>query len=74
MDEVRKGQIALMVLKHVMRRSGLHLSQHTLREVGSAAKEMGIPVEELKQFAKPLIQEFLNECLEKQPENQGEAK
>jgi len=57
-DPKRQGEIALKVVKHLMRKRG----QNNMREFGNAAKEIGVPVEELKQFAQPLVQELLDEC------------
>jgi len=61
-DPKRQGEIALKVVKHLMRKRGVTLSQNNMREFGNAAKEIGVPVEELKQFAQPLVQELLDEC------------
>lgn len=62
MDPERQGEIALKLLKHLMRKRGVQLSQSNMREFGNAAKAIDVPVEELKRFAKPLIQEVLDEC------------
>lgn len=62
MDSERQGEIALKVVKHLMRKRGITLSWSNMREFGNLAKEIGVPVEELKQFAKPLMQELLDEC------------
>jgi hypothetical protein len=62
MDTKRQGEIALQLVKHVMRKRGITLSQDNMRELGNTAKAIGVSVEELKQFIKPLIQELLNEC------------
>ena len=57
----RKLEIATAMLKYITRKRGIHLTENTRRELGSAAKAMGIPVEEVREFAKPLIQELLDE-------------
>lgn len=62
MNEKRKGEIALKVVKFLIRKRGVRLSPDSMREVGNISKETGVPVEELNQFAKPLIQELLDEC------------
>ncbi|HDY89101.1 MAG TPA: hypothetical protein ENH82_13430 [bacterium] len=62
MDPKRQGEIALKVVKHLMRKRGITLSQSNTREVGNVAKEIEVPVKELKQFARLLTQELLDEC------------
>jgi len=62
MDPKRQGEIALQLVKHLMRKRGITLSQDNMRDFGNVAKAIGVPVEELKQFAKPLMQELLDEC------------
>ncbi len=62
MDPKRQGEIALMVVKYLMRKRGIQLSQSHTREFGNAAKDIGVPVEELRLFVKPLAQELLDEC------------
>ena len=63
MDPKCQGEIAVLLLKHIVRKKGIYLSPDDKREIGNIAKEIGIPVEELKQFAKPIVQELLDECL-----------
>ena len=46
----------------LVRKRGITLSQDNMREFGNVAKAIEVPVEELKQFAKPLMQELLDEC------------
>jgi len=62
MDPKRQGEIALQLVRHLMRKRGITLSQENMREFGNVAKAIGVSVEELKQFAKPLVQELLDEC------------
>ena len=62
MDPKRQGEIALKLVKYLMRKRGIQLSQDNMREFGNVAKAIEVPVEELKQFAKPLMQEVLDEC------------
>ncbi len=61
MDPKRQGEIALKLVKYLMRKSGVTLSQDNMRQFGNVAKAIGVPVDELKQFAKPLMQELLDE-------------
>lgn len=67
MDAKRQGEIALLIVRYMIRRRGVMLSHDTMREFGNIAKSTGIPVEELKQFARPLLREFLDECFQDGP-------
>lgn len=62
MDLKRQGEIALKLVKYLLRKRGGTLSQDNMREFGNVAKAIEVPVEELKQFTKPLMQELLDEC------------
>lgn len=64
MDPKKQGEIALLLLKYLMRDHGIKLSLNNMRELGNLAMHIGISPEELKQFAKPLLQEFLDECFD----------
>lgn len=65
MDEKRKGEIALALLKHQMGREGIRLTRDFKRELGNVAKETGIPPDELKEFVKIFIEELLKETFGK---------
>ncbi|OGZ63481.1 MAG: hypothetical protein A2998_01630 [Candidatus Staskawiczbacteria bacterium RIFCSPLOWO2_01_FULL_37_25b] len=66
MTDKRKLEIAMASLKYVMRRQGgVHLTSQTKRELGNAAKETGIPAEELLEFFRPLVQEMVDEVFKK---------
>ena len=62
MDSKRQGEIALKMVKYLMRQKGFTLSPSNMRDAGNVAKTLGISVEELVEFAKPLVQELLDEC------------
>jgi len=62
MDPKRQGEIALKLVKFYMREKGITLSQNNMRKLGNISKAIGVPIEELKQFAKPLAQELIEEC------------
>jgi hypothetical protein len=66
MDQKRQGEIAIRLVKHIMRKQGLRLSHNEMRELGNVAKAIGVPVEELKQFTKLLVQELIDECFTNQ--------
>lgn len=65
MDEKRKGEIALALLKYRIGREGIRLTPNTKRELGNTAKETGIPQDELKEFGRILIEELLEETFGK---------
>ena len=72
MDAKRQGEIALVLLKYFLRKKGFNLSQNMMREFGNTSKETGIPIDELKQFSRPIMQEMLDECFEaKEAKDQG---
>jgi hypothetical protein len=62
MDEKRKGEIALVLLKYQIRRGEIRLTDVS-RKLGNLAKETGIPRDELKEFARIILAEFLKEVL-----------
>lgn len=62
LDERRQGEIALKILRYMLRREGVRLSPDRMRDLGNLSKEIGVPIEELKQFAKPLVQELVDDC------------
>lgn len=62
----RKGEIALLVLKHVIAERGLPLRPaNTIKEIREKAKELGIPGEQAVQFAEELIREVVDEAFSK---------
>ena len=65
MDEKRKGEIAMALLKHQLGREGIRLSPDLRRELGNVAKATGIPQDELKEFERILIEELLEETFGK---------
>jgi hypothetical protein len=62
MDEKRQGEIALKVVKQKLFKSGLP-GDGSQRELGNIAKELGIELEELKQFYEAILPEFLGRIL-----------
>ena len=65
MDEKRKGEIALVLLKYRMSREGIRLTPDLKRDLGNVAKETGIPQDELKEFMKISIEELLEKIFGK---------
>lgn len=61
MTDELKLEIAIGLLKHIMRERGVTLNPEIKQDLCSAAKAIGCKVEELKEFARPLIQELVDE-------------
>ena len=62
MDEKRLGEIALKIVKQQLRKVGLR-GENFNREMGNAAKDIGIPKDELRSFYESLLPEILGEML-----------
>lgn len=65
MDDVRKGQIAYLFVKKHLREKGVKLAPAFNREIGNAAKEIGISAEEFREFAETIIREMVEETFAK---------
>ena len=63
MDTKRQGEIAVKFVKYYMRKEGIRFSLNSVREFGNLAQEIGVPIQELKDFIRPLAQEVLDEAL-----------
>lgn len=62
--EVRRlseDQIARKLLKYKAMHEGITLSTGNARQLGSVAKDLGIPMEELQNFIRPLLHEIVDE-------------
>lgn len=62
MNEKRQGEIALKIVKHKLFKNGLP-GDGFQRDLGNAAKEIGISVEELRQFYETILPEILGRLL-----------
>lgn len=65
MEEKRKGEIALALLKYWMGREGIRVTPDLTRDLGNVAKETGIPQDELKKFVKIFVEELLEKTFGK---------
>lgn len=65
MDEIRKGQIAVLALKNKLRKDGIHLSPRSRREIASNATDLGISVDEAMEFIEGLVRELVDETFRK---------
>ena len=63
MTEQRKGQIALLIVKHQLRESRIRLRPGFNREIAHGAKQIGIPTEEAVEFAVDLYREATDEFI-----------
>lgn len=61
MDQQRKGEIALALLKHKLGNEGLKLNSSFRKNLAHAAKATGIPLPELTEFALKIIEDLARE-------------
>ena len=64
MTEIRKGEIALALIKNQMSHDGLRLNSFK-RALGNVAKETGISLEELLEFNRIIIEQLMEETFGK---------
>ena len=60
---LNNGEIAYKVLKVILQKHGVELKKVSKEEFAEFAEEVGVPEKELREFAKPLLQEILDEML-----------
>lgn len=61
MDDIRKGQIALILIKYQLREREIKLTPDLLKEVENEAKTVGIPIEEAAEFVEIIFRELVEE-------------
>ena len=61
LSDARKGQIALQILNFLVRKEGIRLSAASREEIESLSKEIGVPVGELLQLAKEIVDGVVRE-------------
>jgi len=66
MTEARKGQIALLFVKHQHREKGIKLRQGLNRELAKLAKALGISYEEVVEFATEVYRELFDQQIASQ--------
>lgn len=71
LTEVRKGEIALMLLKMRVRMDGVRIGKNTRREVGNTAKEIGITFKEALQFMEEMTRELMVETFADKKDDTG---
>ena len=63
MTEQRKGQIALLIVKRMLRENRIRLRPGLNREIAHGAKQIGISTEEAVEFAVELYREATDEFI-----------
>jgi propanediol dehydratase small subunit len=59
MDEKRMGEVALALLRYKATREDIRITPNINRELGNVAKETGVPLAELKEFARVIFSEVI---------------
>jgi len=66
LDEKRKGEIALALLRYDLTQNEIKLNPNDInRRLGNAAKATGITIEELREFSRSLIEELVEKVFGK---------
>lgn len=65
LSERRKGEIALLLLKHRLRDDGIRLTPNFRREVGNDAKAIEVEIDEAMEFAEEIVRELVDETFPK---------
>ena len=62
-DEKKMGEIAIKLLKYRLIRGedSIRASEFLVRNIDAISKEMGIPIDDLKEFVKEIISEVVDE-------------
>lgn len=61
MDEIRKGQIALLLMKNQLREEGIRLTPNFRQELANKARSIGISVDEATRFMELIVRELVEE-------------
>lgn len=62
MNDKRKGEIALLVLRNQLQKEGVRIGNNTKREIGSTAKELGIDIKEMTEFVQVMAREIFDKA------------
>jgi len=71
MDDIRKGQVAFLFLKHQLREKGVRLTPNFKREIGNDAKAIGISIKEATEFVEPIVRELVEETFAPKTNQRG---
>ena len=63
MEQVRKGEIALALFKMKTREEGVRLLPRKIKsDLANVSRKTGVPVGELREFAREIAEELFHEC------------
>ncbi|KKT27404.1 MAG: hypothetical protein UW11_C0001G0026 [Parcubacteria group bacterium GW2011_GWA2_43_9b] len=66
MDEARKGQIAVKVVKHMLREKEVAQPRSNFyQEISNLSKEIGVSTDEIVEFVDPIMREVIDETFVK---------
>ena len=65
MDNVRKGEVALLFLKYQLREKGFRFTPNFKREIGNEAKAIGVSLDEATEFVELIVRELVEETFAK---------
>ena len=65
MTDSRKAEIAILLIKEVIREKGVVLTPSFRQDMERDAKDLGIPVDEFMEFVEPIIRELVDEAFAK---------
>ena len=61
LSQERKGQLALQILKHIVKEKGIKISSDMREEVALEAKQAGIPADEALILLEEIIRELVDD-------------
>lgn len=61
MDEKRKGEIALLILKRKFAKDGIRLDENFRRNLGNEAKAINVTLEELLEFSELFVRDLVDQ-------------
>lgn len=73
LTDQRRGELALIILKNILRDQGVHLGKNEMRKVTKFAKETGIPLEEARAFLLELAIDTVVATLGPQDDHRGKS-
>lgn len=65
MNDVRKGELAVLMLKYLLRRKGIHLGQNFKDDIREVAVKIGVSYDEAIEFAEIIVRDVVNEAFQK---------
>lgn len=65
MEQKRQGEIALALFKLKLGEDGIRIKLDVRREIGDAAKKLGIPIDEAMEFYEIIVREMVEKVFAK---------